>query len=138
MADHKTGEVCQPGHRPALCVPSVLDEIADHARALGCGVASVEYPGYVRVRTMNGRAAHVGTANGPWQADWYERGRQDDDGAQPTGSFVIPESHRATAEGIARYVVGKLAGIVGYTAYASERECKAADRAERAARRGRL
>jgi hypothetical protein len=41
-------------------------------------------------------------------------------------------------EGIARYVVGTLAGLSEYRAYASEREQRKADKAERAARNSSL
>ena len=97
--------------------------------------ASIEYPGYVRITVLNGRVAHLGTANGPWQFDAFEPNNEFSGISAP--SFKVPASHGATAEGIARYVVGTLAGLVEYRAYASERERIAADRAERKARNGR-
>ena len=82
------------------------------------------------IKVLNGRVGHVGAANGSWQFDVFEPNSD-----EPVDySFDVPASHAATAEGIARYVVGTLAGLSEYRAYASEREQRKADKAERAAR----
>jgi hypothetical protein len=101
---------------------------------LGNSVSSVEYPGFVHTQSLNGRVANIGTANGTWQADIYRKADELEHGASPEATITIPDSHNRTAEGIARYVVGTMAGLAAYRAYASAREQDKADRDERRAR----
>lgn len=95
--------------------------------------ASDEYPGFLRLQALNGRIGALGTANGPWQLDIFDTPAQEEVGT-PIDARDVPASHAQTPEGLARYCVGILAGIFEYTAYASEREMRAAKRAERQAR----
>lgn len=108
--------------------------IADAALTLGCS-ASVEYPGHVRIATINGRIAAVGTANGPWEADCFSSTGTEDLG-QPEHSIQIPDTHNREPEGIARYVAGRLSGVIEWTAYPTAREAETANRDERRARNG--
>lgn len=109
------------------------DRIAWAGIDLGCSCSS-EYPDRVRQVALNKRVAHIGTANGHWQADIFDSVHAELEGCASRSTVTIPASHAGSAEGIARYTLGVLAGIIEYTAYATEREMRAAKRAERSAR----
>ena len=115
--------------------PISFADIVDAARNLAC-TATEEHPGYVRIKTLNGRVAAVGTVNGPWEADIFNNPTEEEE-LRPALVIKIPDSHNKTAEGIARYVAGTMAGLHEWTAYPTEREMLKAKRAERKARDGR-
>ena len=109
-------------------------EIVNQAQELGCvaGVAAHEYrAGYVLICAAKGRCARVGTANETWDAAVYLSQSAAEIGEAPWSSISVPSSHRHAAEGIARYIVGVLAGISEYRAYPSGRKRRTADKAER-------
>lgn len=96
----------------------------------------IEWPPHLRIVFLDGRVAHLGTVNGPWSADVYASYKTECD-TDPAEVWDVPESHAQTAEGIARYIIGRAVHSYGLTAYASQAEQDKADRDERRARNGR-
>jgi hypothetical protein len=127
---------------PAASLPAGIANTPHNRQAIYaellnlCANPSIEYPDFLRLQTLNGRVGHLGTANGSWQMDIMRRGRAGDVDA-PVDTLTIPATHSGSAEGIARFCVGTLAGLLAYTAYPTEQAAKAADRAERQARNDR-
>lgn len=128
--DHYSAE---PSATPAQLpnTDTARTAIVDQLRALAAS-AHAEHPGYIALQTLNGRIGHLGTANGPWAVDVWNPTQ--DAAEAPFASRTIPASHAASAEGIARYCVGLLAGIAEYCAYSTDAENRAANRTERQTR----
>lgn len=141
MSETKTPSPVLPSEPNQITRPEQLQD-TDSTRAaivgaaldLGCRAAYSEYPGHVRIVSLNQRIAHVGTTNGPWSADIYRSAEAEAGGYQPEATITIPDSHNTTPEGIARYVAGTMAGVIEWRAYASEREAEKANKIERRAR----
>jgi hypothetical protein len=109
-----------------------LSVIAKHAARLTGKPASVEYPAFVAITNDDGGLIHVGTANGPWQADVFVKGA--DGTGEPAYTITVHGEHAEHAEGIARYVIGRVNHAHNLTAYATAAEERRADRDDRRAR----
>jgi hypothetical protein len=113
-----------------------LRNVGRYLVALGCRRADVEHPGYLRIIMDDGGVIHLGTSNGPWAFDVFRSYESEQAGDQPAYSQPVSATHCRTAEGIARWVVGRYTHRIDLQAYPSAAENRKADRDERRARNG--
>ena len=112
---------------------STLHAIVGHCGRLGA-VASVEYPAHVRLVDSvdeGSGLAHIGTANGHWQADVFTS--EGEANGTPAYTLDVPSAYQHP-EGIARFVLGSLRHNYALLACPTAAEQRKADSDERGAR----